>query len=458
MSDVQHEASTHTHFKGDFLSYRPEMLPPHQGATYELETNPGRVFEDPFDIKNLKFYDQEQASNLVRELEGLDAQRRRKSSTEKIIAVIGTGGTIAMVKEDDELVPRLDSDILLDELPASKRGRFKAASIQLPQMIDSSMMPPDVIADTVLLMSATYAQMTPELRENFAGFLITHGTDTLAQSAALSRMMLGKGVPFNTAFVGAQKTIEDSPNDVSANIDGALGAMYVAHDDKTRSGVSHHFVYMNGTSGAAMNQVGIVKKDDSSIEAFESPLHQPLYDASTFAIGGIRKLRANSAKEAFKPLIVRGDINIEVLHAQQGRSPERDKTLVEAAAESGTLEGIVLVTYGAFTFHPANFKAIKDTADQREVPVFVANPFPDGSTDHEYGPAVLIRKSGAQPVHMMPSALMAKIHVGRAKFGNDTQALRKFIDKDYVGELPESIADKQYELDSFDLISSTTAS
>src|SRR5262249_12701179 len=149
------EAVGKEEFPFDFATYRPELLPPHRGATYELPTNPGREFEDPFDVENLKFYDKADAENMVRELEGLDARKRRVGSNEKIIAVIGTGGTIAMVKEGDELVPKLDSDVLLNELAGSKRDKFKAASIQLPKMIDSSMMPPDVIADTVLLMSST---------------------------------------------------------------------------------------------------------------------------------------------------------------------------------------------------------------------------------------------------------------------------------------------------------------
>lgn len=424
----------------DFATYRPEMLPPNKGATYELETNPGREFEDPFDLENLKFYDKLDAENLVRELEGLDARKRRTGTTEKIVAVIGTGGTIAMAKEDGELVPKLDSDVLLNELPGSKRDRFKAASIQLHPMVDSSMMPPDVIADTVLLMSATWNRMSENLRENFAGFLITHGTDTLAQGAALARTMLGRNVPFNTGFVGAQKKIEDNPNDVAANIDGALTSLDLAHEDKD---ASHHFVFMNGTSGSAMNPVGIVKTSDNRIEAFEHPMHPSLVDVGGFAVGGIKRITANIRHEGdtgeFKPLIVRGDINIEEIHAQQGRNPKKDRRSVESAAEDGDLEAVVVVTYGSFTFHPANFDAIKTAADAAGVPVFVTNPFPSGSTEHEYALAKRIRESGAEPVQIMPSALIAKLHIGRAMFGNDKKALVDFVRQDYVGEMPGSV-------------------
>jgi L-asparaginase/Glu-tRNA(Gln) amidotransferase subunit D len=301
-------------------------------------------------------------------------------------------------------------------------------------MVDSSLIHPDAIADTVLLMSATYDKMSESLRENFAGFLITHGTDNMAQSAALSRMMLGRNVPFNTGFVGAQKTIEDSPNDVSANIDGALTTLWLAHNDK---GATHHFVFMNGTSGSAMNQVGVVKTSDSRIEAFESPLHEPLVDAGSFAVGGIRQLLVNFMRDRaqFKPLIVRGDVEVEVIHAQQGRNPDRDRKQIRSAGEEGNLEGVVVVTYGSFTFHEANFRAIKEEADRLKVPLFVANPFPSGSTNHDYGPAHRIRESGAEPVKMMPSALLAKVHIGRAMYSNISD-LVSFIGKDYVGEMP----------------------
>jgi L-asparaginase/Glu-tRNA(Gln) amidotransferase subunit D len=140
-------------------------------------------------------------------------------------------------------------------------------------------------------------------------------------------------------------------------------------------------------------------------------------------------------RSQFKPLIVRGDMEIEVIYAQQGRNPDRDRKQVRSAGEDGHLEGVVVVTYGSFTFHDANFSAIKEEADRLQVPVFVANPFPSGSTDHQYGPAHRIRKSGAEPVKMMPSALLAKIHIGRATYP-DVNDLVSFIRKDYVGEMP----------------------
>ncbi len=421
----------------DIETYRSEMLPAHEGDTFELRTNPGRVFEKPSDLHNLKFYDRIDAVDMVHVLEGLNAHKLYKGSNELIVAIIGTGGTIAMVNENGVLVPRLDARVLLNELPGSRRNRYSAASIQLPRMIDSSMMHPDVIADTVLLMSATWKHMSDSLRKNFAGFLITHGTDTLAQSAALSRTMLGHHVPFNTGFVASQKSILDIPNDVAANIDGGLFCLALAHEDEA---ASHHFVFMNGTSGGAMNPMGIVKTSDIRIEAFAHPLHPPLAEVHNIATQGISRIKANMFINGgeFRPLIVRGDINVEVIHAQPGRNPDLDRYTVESAGKNGNLTAVVVVTYGSFTYHPANFQAIKSAADSLDVPVFVTNPFPSGRTDHNYGPARKIRESGAELVQIMPAALIAKLHVGSAMFGSTRRALIDFIHRDYVGEMPDS--------------------
>ncbi|MCL2085939.1 asparaginase, partial [Candidatus Saccharibacteria bacterium] len=171
----------------DFTTYNPSMLPPHAGKTYELATNPGVLFEDPFDVLNLKFFDPQEVHGFHLSLEHKAHNQANKDigSAKKIIAVIGTGGTIAMVKENGELVPRLDSEQLLKTLPGPSQDRYEVVSIQLAKMIDSSVMPPDVIADIALLTSVVWAKMSENLKKHFAGFLITHGTDTMEYSSAL---------------------------------------------------------------------------------------------------------------------------------------------------------------------------------------------------------------------------------------------------------------------------------
>jgi len=434
----------------DFAKYTPDMLPEPKGKTYELSTNPGRKFEDPFDLDNLVFFDKSDAENLLRELEVICYRQIETGGTEKIVVIVGTGGTIAMIKRNGKLIPLLDSIELLNILPSYIREKYKAVTIQTKKMVDSSELPPDIIADTVILASATWRKMSASLKKRFAGFVITHGTDTMSDSAALFRMMLGRNVPFNTAFVGAQKTIEDDLNDVSANLTGVLSCLGYAHDDsnsypENKFAATHHFVFMNGSSGAAMNQTGISKVSDNNIMGFISPMHPDIISYAKFGATGIRALTANlihsSNEDKFRPLVVRGYVNVEKILAEQGRDPEMDRAHVKAATSNRKSSGIVLVTYGSFTFHPANLSAILEAANVADVPVFVANPFASGSTEHNYGPAINVRKSGAEPVHMMPAAVRAKIHIGNAMFGSDRENFLTFMRKDYVGEMPEEYPD-----------------
>lgn len=423
-------------WQGDFADYLTAQLPQHAGKTYKHPISK-KVLEDPFDLKNLKFFRIEDSLKLLDELKSIVTKLKTE---QKVVAFIGTGGTIAMVRQGDELVPKIDSKTLLGELPASRRSRFRAAAMQLPEMVDSSIMHPDVIADVALLMSGLWHKMPKNLRTAFAGFIVTHGTDTMAESAAMCRMMLGRNVPFSVCFVGAQKTVESTINDVSANLVGALSSLELTHD----SGIPQQFVYMNGSSGSAMNPVGVVKMSDSNIEAFHSPMHQATIKSSDFAMMGVQPLRTNDESlkrrfgigSSFYPVIVRKDVAVEQFRASPGRNPDLDFQI--ASSFDIHTDAIVVVTYGGFTYHPRNFEAIMRGADTQGLPVFVTNPFPSGSTDHDYGPARFIRdNTTAVPVEILPSALVAKIHVGSAIYGDKSKKTKDFIlNTDYVGEQP----------------------
>lgn len=75
----------------------------------------------------------------------------------------------------------------------------------------------DYMADIVIVMGHIYKNISHEAKEFFAGFMVTHGTDTLSLSATYVNAMLGANYPFSVAFVGSQKTIDDQFTDVGIN-------------------------------------------------------------------------------------------------------------------------------------------------------------------------------------------------------------------------------------------------
>lgn len=125
----------------------------------------------------------------------------------KNILMIGTGGTIASQISGDALSPQLSPDELLALVPAiSKLCRVECISLF---NVDSTSMTP-----------AHWVEITRCVRDNYDkydGFVISHGTDTMAYTAAaLSYMIRGSGKP--VILTGAQKPIGFDSTDSKINL------------------------------------------------------------------------------------------------------------------------------------------------------------------------------------------------------------------------------------------------
>ncbi len=129
----------------------------------------------------------------------------------KRILMIGTGGTIASGAGAEGLVPELTSDQLLSFVPQVSR-LCDVACIQ-PFSLDSTNMRPE-----------NWLQLAAVLRENYDrydGFVISHGTDTMAYTAAaLSYLVQGAKKPI--VLTGAQKPISFDSTDSKVNLQDAF--------------------------------------------------------------------------------------------------------------------------------------------------------------------------------------------------------------------------------------------
>ena len=125
----------------------------------------------------------------------------------KKILMIGTGGTIASIKTENGLVPQISSDELLAYVPEIKEYCL-ADSIQLLN-IDSTNIQPE-----------HWVMMTEAIEKHYDkydGFVITHGTDTMAYtSAALSYLIQNSSKPI--VLTGAQKPINADITDAKKNL------------------------------------------------------------------------------------------------------------------------------------------------------------------------------------------------------------------------------------------------
>ena len=125
----------------------------------------------------------------------------------KKILMLGTGGTIACVPSADGLVPDLDGPAKIKLVPELE----DVCAIETKQILnlDSSNLAPQhwkIIAEAI---AAHY--------EQYDGFVITHGTDTMAYTAAaLSQMLCNCQKP--VVLTGAQLPIQAEGSDAPDNI------------------------------------------------------------------------------------------------------------------------------------------------------------------------------------------------------------------------------------------------
>lgn len=135
----------------------------------------------------------------------------------KQILMIATGGTIASKSSDSGLKPLITSDELLTYVPDA-RGFCHADTLQLLN-IDSTNMQPFhwlKIADAI-----------EKHYEAYDGFVICHGTDTMAYTAAaLSYLIQNSKKPI--VITGAQKPIDLEITDAKTNLMDSL--LFASHD------------------------------------------------------------------------------------------------------------------------------------------------------------------------------------------------------------------------------------
>ena len=129
----------------------------------------------------------------------------------KNILVIGTGGTIASEMASDGLAPELNATQLLQYVPQVES--FCRPVCKQIFSIDSTNMAP-----------SHWLQIAACIREHydeFDGFVITHGTDTMAYTAAALSYLIQRS-PKPIILTGAQKPIGSDNTDSKINLEDAF--------------------------------------------------------------------------------------------------------------------------------------------------------------------------------------------------------------------------------------------
>ena len=190
-----------------------------------------------------------------------------EKSVRNAVLLIYTGGTIGM-KEDpaDGTLKPFDFSGILEEVPELRKFAMKIDSYTFNPLIDSSDVEPTLWQSLARLIRDRY--------DDYDGFVILHGTDTMAYSAsALSFMLenLGKSV----VFTGSQLPIGQPRTDGKENLISAV-EIATAKDSHRHPLVPEVCICFNAQ---LLRGNRSVKVNATGFDAFKSPNYPPLATA-----------------------------------------------------------------------------------------------------------------------------------------------------------------------------------
>ena len=254
-------------------------------------------------------------------------QNREKSS----ILLIYTGGTIGM-KEDPAIqaLRPFDFSQILAEVPELRKFAYKIDSYTFEPLIDSSDVDP--------LNWVTLASLIEDRYDDYDGFVILHGTDTMAYSAsALSFMIEGLTKP--VIFTGSQIPIGVPRTDGKENLISAV-EIAAAKDSEGHARVPEVCICFDNV---LMRGNRTTKINSDNIRAFRSENFPPLAEAG-ISIRYNDALIIKPADWKARPLFHKNlDTRVSILKIHPGITPQVAKGIL-CGEES---RAVIMETYGA---------------------------------------------------------------------------------------------------------------
>ncbi len=253
--------------------------------------------------------------------------RQEKSS----ILLIYTGGTIGM-KEDPAIqaLRPFDFSQILAEVPELRKFAYKIDAVTFNPLIDSSDVEPSNWISLVSIIESNY--------DSYDGFVILHGTDTMAYSAsALSFMIEGLTKP--VIFTGSQLPIGVPRTDGKENLISAV-EIAAAKDDDGHAIVPEVCIYFDNI---LMRGNRTTKVNSDNFRAFRSENMPPLAEAGIsirYNTGIIIRPEDWHQRPIFHKSL---DTSVAILKIHPGITPQVVRGIL-CAPES---KAVILETYGA---------------------------------------------------------------------------------------------------------------
>ena len=276
----------------------------------------------------------------------------------KNILIVFTGGTFSMKidkKKSGGAVPKYSGAELLKKIPESK----KLANISF---YDFGKYPgPHVTPDIMMELSK---QLKRKLAENkYDGIIITHGTDTLEETAYLIDLTIKTEIPI--VFTGSMRNSSEPNWDGPKNL---IDSIQVCLNENSKG--MGTLVCMHGEVNAASEVTKIFSNEFETFQSLDFGM-----------LGFVQKGRVvYNRLPRFLEIINTNKINtnVDLLTVYAGM----DEKFFKHSADSGA-DGLVIEALGVGNVPPAAFKGIEYVI-KKNIPVVLVSRCPAGETDYIY--------------------------------------------------------------------------
>lgn len=242
------------------------------------------------------------------------------------IFIIYTGGTIGMVQDESGTFVPFDFELIKNNLPDLSRLDYQLTVHSFNPIIDSSNMTPEIWIEMAQIIKDNY--------DEYDGFVILHGSDTMAFSASILSFLL-EGLQKPVIFSGSQLPIGEIRTDARENMMTALEIASAKHNGK--SIVQEVCILFDNKLFRGNRSF---KYNSAKFEAFRSPNYPVLVEAGIHLKYNFEALMNNSDKEFICHNQV--DNKVAVLKLFPGISASTIKSILDADVRS-----IVMETFGS---------------------------------------------------------------------------------------------------------------
>lgn len=294
------------------------------------------------------------------------------------ILLIYTGGTIGMIKDfETGALKAFNFDELLQNIPELKLLEHTIDTVTFEEPIDSSNMNPKYWVDMAEIIENNY--------DNYDGFVVLHGSDTMSYSAsALSFMFENLAKPI--IFTGSQLPIGDLRTDAKENLITSIQIAGLQKNGKpviAEVGLYFEYKLYRGNRTTKINA--------EHFEAFASLNYPELVESGVHLKVNHTALKIPNRR---KKLILHTDLDDNIIVIKL--FPGVNQKILEQILNIENLKGIVFETYGSGNATSSNWfiYLVKKTIKRGVVIINVTQCSGGSVAMGQYETSVALKKIG----------------------------------------------------------------